>query len=174
MDSTAIALPDAWSGALPALAAGEHLVAWLEIDLDDRLSFRSGLIALTNRRILTDGSRVPTPQTWPLTAALTLHHHDHAGVGTLELADGERCLARWRYTLGRNAAALRFEREFNRQRDNVASDQPPPPLTAANCPICQAPLPPDEEECPNPRPGRCCACGNLPNPTRPCCWRAFC
>ncbi len=144
--TTTDTLPQAWQGELPALAPDEKLIAWLEIDLDEQLAFRPGLIVLTNRRLLTsDANRV----SWPLTAALTLAHLDHAGVGALELEDATGRLARWRYTLGRNPAALRFEREFVRQRDNAATGLPPPPAVAATCPICQLPLPPDEEECPN-------------------------
>ncbi|MDO8958295.1 MAG: ABC transporter ATP-binding protein [Rhodocyclaceae bacterium] len=140
-------LPEAWRGQLPArLEPGEHLIAWLEIDLDDRLDFQPGLVALTDRRLVAfaeDG------RSWPLTAALKLAHHDHAGVGTLELEDTQARLARWRYTLGKSPAALRFEREFVRQRDSVASGRPPPPAPAAICPICQMQLQPDEEDCPN-------------------------
>ncbi|GAB1393372.1 ABC transporter ATP-binding protein [Rhodocyclaceae bacterium] len=123
--------------------AGEILLAWLELDLDASLSFRSGLIALTNQRIVT------ATDSWPLTPTLNLHHADHAGVGTLALDDGQTILARWRYTLGRNPAALRFEREFSRQRDSLASGLPPPAPVAATCPICQLPIPADEEDCPN-------------------------
>ena len=118
-------------------------LATLEIDLDERLNFRPGLLELTGRELRHGG------QSWPLSPALQLIHHDHAGVGTLELVDGKRQLARWRYTLGRNPAALKFERAFLRQRDSLASGLPPPAPVAATCPICQAPLPPDEEDCPN-------------------------
>ncbi len=136
-------LPEGWQTALPPLNAGEILLAWLELDLDANLSFHASLVALTNQRILT------ATESWPLTATAHLHHYDHAGVGMLELDDGARMLARWRYTLGRNAAALYFEREFNRQRDSQASGIPPPAPVAAACPICQLPIPADEEECPN-------------------------
>ena len=139
-------LPQAWQGELPALHPDEQLIAWLEIDLDDQLAFRPGLIALTNRRLLAfSGAK----DSWTLSAALTLVHQDHAGVGTLELEDTSGRLARWRYTLGRNPAALRFEREFMRQRDSAASGLPSSPAVAATCPICQITLPADEEECPN-------------------------
>ena len=127
----------------PPLEPDESILATLELDLDERLDFDPGTLTLTDRRIVADEGA------WPLSASLTLTHHDHAGIGTLELDDGTRRLARWRYTLGRNPAALRFEREFNRQRDSRASGLPPPPAVAAVCPICQTPLPPDEEECPN-------------------------
>ncbi len=115
----------------------------LEIDLDSSLAFRSSLIVLTARDIRCGDC------SWPLTPELSLTHHDHAGVGMLELDDATGRLACWRYTMGRNPVALRFEREFTRQRDHMASGQPALPAVVASCPICQLPLPPDEEECPN-------------------------
>jgi ATP-binding cassette subfamily B protein len=143
-------LPQAWKDEFAArLAPDERFLAMLEIDLDGRLGFRNGLIALTDRRLLAHTGDAADWEAWPLSAALTLTHQDHAGVGSLELDDGTQRLARWRYTLSRNPAALRFEREFNRQRDSVASGRPPAAPLAATCPVCQAPLPPDEEECPN-------------------------
>jgi ATP-binding cassette subfamily B protein len=123
--------------------AEPKVLATLEIDLDEHLDFRSSQLTLTDRHISAGN------QSWPLAATLTLAHHDHAGIGTLELFDGRGLLTRWRYTLSHNPAALRFEREFNRLRDSCASGLPPPPAVAATCPICLSPLPPDEEDCPN-------------------------
>ncbi|MDP1653847.1 MAG: ABC transporter ATP-binding protein [Rhodocyclaceae bacterium] len=124
-------------------AEPRETLATLEIDLDESLDFRPDRLVLTERQIMD------SDQAWPLSASLTLTHHDHAGVGTLELLDDQKRLACWRYTLGRNPAALRFEREFNRQRDSCVSGLPPPPATSPLCPTCQLPLPPDEEDCPN-------------------------
>ena len=105
----------------PDLLPGEAIVAALDLDLDAELRFRSGRLVLTAGRIL-DGEAA-----WPLGADLRLTHHDHAGVGTLALADGARQLACWRYTLGRHRAAVRLEREFNRLRDALAHGAPPAP-----------------------------------------------
>lgn len=124
-------------------ADSDPILASLEIDLDEQLNFRPSLIQLTEHGIRAGDAF------WPLVATLTLTHSDHGGIGTLELCDDQRLLARWRYTLARNPAALRFEREFNRLRDSLVSKTAPVPATAATCPICKAPLPPDEEECPN-------------------------
>ncbi|MDI6750756.1 MAG: ABC transporter ATP-binding protein [Rhodocyclaceae bacterium] len=124
-------------------ANADPVIASLEIDLDEQLNFRTSLIQLTASAIRA-GEKV-----WPLSAALKLTHSDHGGIGTLELTDDRRLLARWRYTLARNPAALRFEREFNRLRDSLVSGTAPAPAIAATCPICKAPIPPDEEECPN-------------------------
>jgi ATP-binding cassette subfamily B protein len=121
----------------------ESTLATLEIDLDARLDFRPGMLSLDATHIRFGD------QSWPLSAALSLAHHDHAGIGALELSDATGLLARWRYTLSRNPAALRFERAFNRQRDSLISGLPPAPAVAATCPICQGPIPPEEEDCPN-------------------------
>ncbi|MCX8087584.1 MAG: ABC transporter ATP-binding protein/permease [Rhodocyclaceae bacterium] len=131
------------SSTLPQPPATAEVVATLDIDLDERLNFTSDRIVLTPREI-RHGERA-----WPLSTKLSLTHHDHAGVGTLELSDGERLLAAWRYTLGRNPAALKFEREFNRWKECLTSGKPPAEPAETKCPICQAPIPPDEEECPN-------------------------
>lgn len=61
--------------------------AWLEIDLDARLQFASGLVLVTNRRLLARAPGTRQWQEWPLRAGLALNHHDHAGVSALELVD---------------------------------------------------------------------------------------
>jgi len=88
-------------------------IATLELDLDANLRFRPGKLLLTERKIVADGA------SWPLSPDLRLEHHDHAGVGALELHDAHGKLAIWRYTLGHHRTALRFEREFNRLRDGL-------------------------------------------------------
>jgi len=130
------------------LAADEILLASLELDLDARLHFGRGLVAVTDRRILARAPGEAAWQEWTYRPGLRLGHHDHAGVGTLELQDASARLASWRYTLGQNLAALRLIRQFERQLASRLSGQPPTPETEAVCPSCKAPLPPDEDECP--------------------------
>jgi ATP-binding cassette subfamily B protein len=86
-------------------------------------------------------------QDWEITAGQTLAHGDHAGVGTLELSDGQRRLASWRYTLGYNPDALRLADQFDTRRDALATGRAQPADTEI-CPTCKAPLPPGEEQCP--------------------------
>ena len=69
------------------LAAGEKVQAWLEIDLDARLQFATGLLIATDRRLLARAPGDGGWQDWPLHVGLALNHHDHAGVGALELVD---------------------------------------------------------------------------------------
>jgi ATP-binding cassette, subfamily B, bacterial len=143
------ALPASWSAAVnTALQPGEAIQAWLETDLDERLNFARGLVLLTEHRLLAWAASDGTAAEWPLAASLRLDHHDHAGVGTLELFDAGGRLACWRYTLARNLAALRLIGEFDLQRDSVVSGQPVTPPNEDFCPTCKAPIPPGEDECP--------------------------
>ncbi|RZL65384.1 MAG: ABC transporter ATP-binding protein, partial [Variovorax sp.] len=102
------------------LAAAENVLATLAVDLDDELRFASGLLALTDRRLLAcepDGSW----REWSLTTpGLTLHLTDHAGVGTLVLSGASAQLGRWRYTLDRQAAALRMLKLFEQRTAGAA------------------------------------------------------
>lgn len=129
------------------LEPGETLLAWCALDLDARLSFGEGIIALTARRLIA----LPPGgdwQQWPLAAGQILRHNDHAGVGSLELISGGTRLARWRYTLNHNLAALRLIGEFERQTEAITSGQPARQPDEAICASCKAPLPPDEDDCP--------------------------
>ncbi|HQR02602.1 MAG: ABC transporter ATP-binding protein [Proteobacteria bacterium] len=141
-------LPAIWQSAVTAsLESGEQLLAWMELDLNAALRFQPGLLVLTDRRLLVK-EEGQSWQHWQLLAGMRLSHHDHAGVGTLELVDGTSRLGYWRYTLGQNIASLRladaFERLSTFQTTGAAPETPDTDL----CPRCKAPLPPGEEECP--------------------------
>lgn len=124
-------------------AAAVPVLASLELDLDDALAFRPQRLELTPEALRL-GERC-----WPLTPDLRLVHYDHAGIGTLELIGPDGLVARWRYTLARNPAALRFARACERQIESLKSGLPPPEEVAAPCPICRSPIPPEEDECPH-------------------------
>lgn len=126
------------------LRPGENVRAALEVDLDTHLRFSSGVLQLTDQRLLAaepDGSF----QEWPLTPALRLLLSDHAGVGLLELTDGKGRLALWRFTMRANLQAQRFQDAFNTRSEPVRAQSDEPEL----CPSCQAVLPEDSEECPS-------------------------
>ena len=97
------------------LAADENVLTALAVDLDDALRFVPGALALTDRRFW---ARSPDGgwRSWPLTPDLALRHADHAGVGSLELCDAHRRLARWRFTLACNPQALALLAAFERQQ----------------------------------------------------------
>nr|WP_245801295.1 ABC transporter ATP-binding protein [Pollutimonas bauzanensis] len=96
------------------------------IDLDAHLRYASGLLVVTDRQLLAKGAGDAEWQAWSFRPGLALRHHDHAGVGTLELRDSHARLAVWRYTLGHHAAALHWIACFERQRDLKLGLAPPP------------------------------------------------
>ena len=102
------AIEAALGGAMPPLHAAENALAHLPVDLDEGLSFGAGHVLLTSQRLL---ARLAGSSEWvayPLTAGHSLHHHDHAGVGTLELHDANQRLAFWRFTLDVQVQVLRL------------------------------------------------------------------
>ena len=141
--------PDAWQAELPLqLAPEEQVVAALETDLDVHLVFSPGQVVLTNRRLLARSPGDADWTAWPLRPGLSLQHHDHAGVGTLELHDATARLACWRFTLAHNVAALRLNDRFAAQLASHLSGQPVEHTDETVCPTCKALLEPDQEECP--------------------------
>ena len=148
-------VPDHWAAELRSVISREENVrATLEVDLDARLHFAPGLVVITDQRLLARAAGETTWQSWAYASGQRLLHHDHAGVGTLELVDENTRLGHWRYTLGRNLAALRLQSSFDLQRDLRLQAEAGRPLTqalraeAGICPLCKMPLPPGEEECP--------------------------
>ncbi|HEY0659855.1 MAG TPA: ABC transporter ATP-binding protein [Lysobacter sp.] len=145
---TATAADEPWrTEAGSWLRPGETVLAGLALDLDARLHFTQGWLVVTDQRIVARAPGEKNVREWNIAPALRLSHTDHAGVGTLELTGPAGRLATWRYTLGYNPAALRLADQFEAQRDAAASR----PVTVAGevlCPTCKAPLPPDEEQCP--------------------------
>ncbi|WP_265919162.1 cyanophycin metabolism-associated ABC transporter [Cupriavidus nantongensis] len=145
---TATAADEPWRAEAGSwLRPGETVLAGLALDLDARLHFTQGWLVVTDQRIVARAPGEKNVREWNIAPALRLSHTDHAGVGTLELTGPAGRLATWRYTLGYNPAALRLADQFEAQRDAAASR----PATKAGevlCPTCKAPLPPDEEQCP--------------------------
>ncbi len=156
----------ALAGLASQLATQENVLCSLLVDLDKALRFASGALVLTDRRLLSrsaDGAwsslYLQNPADEPI-QKLDLRHFDHAGVGTLELHDVQgkpsRRLALWRFTLGANPQALRMVRLFAQQqaqRQASADRLKAIELNRAGqalpvCPECDAPLPPDSDECP--------------------------
>ncbi|WP_114969045.1 ABC transporter ATP-binding protein [Rhodoferax ferrireducens] len=129
------------------LQTGENVLAALEVDLDTKLCFVKGLVLVTNLRLL---SRAPDAAwtAWAYRPNLTLKHHDHAGVGHLELHDAQGRLATWRFTLGRNLHAIRLLDQFQIHLESQVTGQPAALPDRRRCPSCKAPLEPDQDECP--------------------------
>lgn len=153
-DAVAPALPAAWIAAVESrLPKEEKVAAWLETDLDDRLHFDPGLVVVTSKRLLAKAGaeESATWQEWNYRPGLTLVRSDHAGVGSLELFDERALLARWRYTLGRDAAASRLIDNFREQLHYHLRGEFRPLPVQVLCPRChrilEVPLAPGQEEC---------------------------
>ncbi|UDM49704.1 ABC transporter ATP-binding protein [Cupriavidus sp. MP-37] len=145
---TATAADEPWRAEAGSwLRPGETVLAGLALDLDARLHFTQGWLVVTDQRIVARAPGEKNVREWNIAPALRLSHTDHAGVGTLELSGPAGRLATWRYTLGYNPAALRLADQFEAQRD-AAGSRPAAVAGEVLCPTCKAPLPPDEEQCP--------------------------
>lgn len=151
-DRPPLTLPSAWITSVELRLYGEESVlAWLGTDLDTQLYFASGLIVVTNKRLLATSGRDATWQEWFYRPGLTLVRHDHAGIGSLELLDEHSLLAHWRYTLGADTAAGRLIESFNLQLNHQLTGEVPSVPAQAFCAKCQraldTPLLPGQEGC---------------------------
>jgi ATP-binding cassette subfamily B protein len=149
MSSSSYPLPDFWRADVQSqLAATEAVQAFIEVDLDTHLHFKSGLLVLTDRRLLSKAPEEDAWKQWALQPELILVHHDHAGVGSLELHDRKSRLGCWRFTLGQNPTALRLLADFGLYRDAFVTGRPVVAPEQAVCESCKAPLLPGQDECP--------------------------
>jgi ATP-binding cassette subfamily B protein len=141
-------VPEAWQADVEKkLFPGENVLSGVAVDLDARLRFVNGVIVVTDRRLLALSPGATDWQEWPYRAGLALQHHDHAGVGHLELLDEQGLLAAWRFTLGQNLNAIRVLDSFREQRDSVVSGRVVVSPEQITCPSCKGPLEADDEEC---------------------------
>ena len=135
------------------LAPQENVQEALVVDLSHDLRFSPSSLVLTDTRLLAlDGTTsAPDAQSWPLRPDLQLRMSDHAGVGTLELHDGQQRLALWRFTLQHQAQALRLQLRFAALCAALGTDQwhaVRTPTPTPCCPDCGQTMPPDSDECP--------------------------
>ena len=159
-----LGLPLFWQeGVLSQVHLGENVLAWLEVDLNDELSFKKTLVILTDQKVISTDDTQKSWNFYPLSPDLSLRVMDHAGVGTLALQQGARRLAAWRFTLGLEAAVLRWKLRFENQQHQSASflgksllgaddvGSPEPGVGAMRhvlCPVCQNVVDEADEECP--------------------------
>ncbi|MCX7693432.1 ABC transporter ATP-binding protein [Tepidimonas taiwanensis] len=147
-------LPAAWRRAVEQTptATGEEGV-WLQVDLDAQLHFRDGLLWIAGRTLCWADAPEAAPRCWPIEPGLALWVSDHNGVAALELVrearDGQPAerLAVWRYTLGRQVAARRLIERFEAVRDAAGCELPTQEAAPLHCPVCHAPMEPDDDEC---------------------------
>ncbi len=93
------------------LGTHPEFLASLEINLSSTLQFEKSLLLLTTHSLISLTER-GVSQEFPYCAHLQLTQNDHAGVGTLTLANEVTRLTHWRYTLSVDAAASAFIKSF--------------------------------------------------------------
>jgi len=141
-------LPSHWLAAAQSqLQHNEPIIAWLEINLDPLLHFKKQLLVLSAERLIHIIDPQMAAVSYPFQANLHCQHHDHAGVGSLELFDGEIRLARWNYTLAHDAAVARFNKHFTLQLASFVSGESIATEDVQYCPNCQTELTADTLEC---------------------------
>ncbi len=163
-----LGLPFSWQeGVLSQVHFDENVLAWLEVDLNDELSFKKTLVILTDQRVIASSEAQNNWNIWPLSPDLTLRVLDHAGVGTLAMHQGGLRLAAWRFTLGLEAVVLRWKLRFENHLLTQAkpatflgktlnspvsseADWPEPGIGQvlhSLCPVCQNVVDASDEEC---------------------------
>lgn len=148
-EQSVLSISPQWQNELSKqMTESENVLSAFEVDLDNKLHFVKGLIVVTDKGIRTLPTGGATWQSWDYRPGLSLTHHDHAGVGHLQLTDGQGLLASWRFTLGQNLHAIRLLDHFNEQLQSVLTGQPVIRAEQNICPSCKAVLEPDQEECP--------------------------
>jgi ATP-binding cassette subfamily B protein len=138
------------------LGPGEKLLAWFEPDLDQRLQYSTGLVVLTDRRVLTDqppNGPAGGWQHWPLGPDVTLQSHEHNGIGLLDLVGPASRLAFWRYTVGRASPARALAQRLTALHASRNGDGRSAVETV--CPSCGTTIVSDDGQCP--------ACAPAPN-----------
>lgn len=92
--------------ALEQLESGERARMWVETDLDASLNYSSGLLGVTDRRVI--GIRAATApattqkiESWPLPSVGLISAKEHGAVGSFELHTSDGQVSTWRYTVGK-------------------------------------------------------------------------
>ncbi|MBC3931441.1 cyanophycin metabolism-associated ABC transporter [Undibacterium curvum] len=148
-EQSILSLSAEWQSALAQqIAKGENVQSAFEVDLDNKLHFVKGLIVVTDQAILSQPAGETEWKRWAFEPGLQLKHHDHAGVGHLQLTNQQGLLASWRFTLGQNLHAIRLLDHFKEQLDSFVTGQPVQRAEQNTCPSCKAVLEADQEECP--------------------------
>ncbi len=96
------------------LLPNEQVLASFELDLDSDLRFGTGLVALTNQRILatdlgaTSGPQRATLRSWPVVPGLEVAVSVYGGLGQLVLTSPQQPQAYWHFTAARESLAHHF------------------------------------------------------------------
>jgi ATP-binding cassette, subfamily B, bacterial len=122
----------------------EVVIACVEPDLDHSLHYASGLVILTDQRLIATGAIDSDWQEWQLTAVTALQAKEHTGSGTLELLGAGGRLAWWNYTAAHARSAQHFVQIF----ESLRSEADDAGAENILCPRCGAALPSTHTDCP--------------------------
>ena len=144
------------------LEPGESIISWFTPDLETDLQYASGLVLLTNRRVLASHAKSPGGplgdwRSWPLSDVAGMKAKDRSGLGQVELLGPEGRLHQWRYTAAQSKGASRLAQRFDALQNHDALAEQGNGSTI--CPSCGNVYPAEELECPE------CAVGTEPQKT---------
>ena len=143
-------VPEPWRNEIASiLLKGESVITCLELDLNLKLHFDHGIIALTNLRLICKAPGDHEWQHWEFRPTLILKHSDYSGVGTLDLKDDLGLLACWRHTLGRDMAVRRLIEQFQELISSRSENRTMTLHADAVCPVCESTIPRGNDECPS-------------------------
>jgi hypothetical protein len=148
------------------------------------LHFVPGWLVVTDRRLLSrERYRRPMAGNGLTRMALDLLHHDHAGVGHLDLVNTQRLACHLAVYAGAEPAGDSLGGSVSRAAGKSRQRQTAGAGFAQRVPQLQGAAGAGPGRMPGlyqggahtrHRPGRCCACGVLPSPTAAsCCWVLF-
>ena len=152
------AIPEAYRDEVQRqLQADEVVISWFAPDLEDHLHYASGLVLLTNLRILSahaqaTGGILGEWRSWPLNQVVGLKTRERSGLGQVDLLGPDGRLHHWRYTSAQSKGAYRLSQRFEALRNQEPQSGTEPGTTI--CPACGHVYPAQELECPE------CAAGN--------------
>ena len=144
-------IAQAWLSRVPLeLLPDESPLFGLELDLDGELVFARTVLILTERRLLACHEHEKKWQQWVIEPDWIWRISDHAGVGRLELFNGQGRLGSWRYTLGQQPAVQRWVAQARQSLDRQGAHDPASQaqFNGPVCPQCQASMPEGAMVCP--------------------------
>ena len=135
------------------LSDQETVLAWFEPDLSADLRYATGLVILTDRRLVSlewaapggngkYGVKPKSVQKWELDATAEFAIKEIAGIGRLDLLNESGLLARWRYTMARGAGARRLAERWEAEKRGetiVLEESSSPQSESGECPVCGNP-----------------------------------
>jgi len=148
-------LPLKWKNIVQSKQLWESsltLLSCLEIDLNQHLFFEKSLLILlsTERReqfkILQISTAGKIIGEWSFGSEAYFQQYDHAGIGHIRLLEFEQHIESWHHTLSLNLAVNQFKEQFQ-NRSKSAESTSLSLVNEVNCPYCQTPLLPNQEQC---------------------------